>query len=196
MARITVVQLINTCPSHELMKIKWPVTAIGSTSHQYCPKGYVGAARRRCLAGQPFRQASESIFIQHQTFNAHQQYSGYWDEPDFTDCVEIQVSELHKQMRLVALGYGVTDIPSIVTEFYELVRNKFHLFQDEINENGRFLVGEGNAFLEAAKNVEVFLWKKSDLLSPAFWPLQAVEHLYALDTLLSMPFRFFQPEVS
>ena len=129
-----------------------------------------------------------------------------WEEPDFAHCSDRIVNELYRQMKLIALGYVVTDVQSVFNKFVDSIQRKVKATENpnRLITNRTlpdqtpfpYLPGEGNALLEMAKNLEIFLWKKTNLMPPSFWEPTAVNYLYALDSLLSMPEDFFRPDVS
>ena len=175
------------------------MTAVEVTNYQFCPNGYVGPVRRRCRSA---GQVSNDPGSARQTDCV----AGIWEEPDFSHCSDRYISELYKQMKMITLGYMVTDVESIVDKFSEFVKQKFTEIQFSKGSNTKltkiediplpYLAGEGNALLEMAKTFEIFMFKKAHLLPPTYWESTAIHYLYALDTLLSMPKDFFLPDVS
>jgi hypothetical protein len=103
---------------------------------------------------------------------------------------------------LITLGYAVTDIASIINKFADFIQRKLKDFADlksagsEQTTQFPYLPGEGNALLEIAMSLEAFLWKRTEVLPQSFWNSTAIQYLYALDALLSMPKDFFRLDVS
>lgn len=197
--RIFVVQPGKTeaCPQQRSRGVDWPVTAVDATSHQFCPAGYVGVARRRCRSVKRSLVAADA--------SAADEVAWSWEEPDFARCSNRQVSELYKHMKLVALGYLVADVPSIVKKFTEFVQAKLVAIDQNYGNSKRldpesiphpYLPGEGNSLMEMGRNIEYFSSRKPSVLPPQFWNSIAVRYLYTLDALLSVPADFFHPDVS
>ena len=76
------------------------------------------------------------------------------------------------------LGYQVTTVATIITDIREHIDSQL---------NSPFLPGEGNAVLELLQHINQYLMKKSDLLPFIFWDTSAIEYLYAVDAVQSMP---------
>jgi hypothetical protein len=177
------------------------MTAVDVTNYQFCPAGYVGVARRRCLSVKQTMDNSEAEVTAIQEF-------WRWGEPDFSNCSDREITELYRQLKLITLGYVVTDIPSIINKFADFVQRKLKDFTDHkrlANQKSTtneeiiplpYLHGEGNALLEIAMSLEAFLWKRTEVLPQSFWNSTAVRYLYALDALLSLPQDFFRLDVS
>lgn len=158
------------------------MTAADVTNYQFCPAGYIGVAKRHCRSIQELPD-TDSTSDDRQTT---------WEETDFAHCTARNVSELYRQFKLITLGYLVADFQSIVDKFTYLIHKKL----EDIHGQSVYLPGEGNALLEMAKSLETFMLKKTDMLEKSFWHWTAVDYLYALDDLLSMPADFFRPDVS
>lgn len=181
------------------MGLTWSLTAVDSTNFQFCPTGYVGAAKRFCRSQQ--HQVVSGEGEGSELMNNNRESLWRWDPPDFSNCAEKVVAELHRKMKLIMLGYAVGDVPSIVALFSRQIQNRL----DGIQQSGKimndsnewpFLPGEGNAFVQLAKALETFLFKRADALSETFWNTTAVEYFHALDSLLSItPHNFFSPDV-
>ena len=176
------------------------MTAVDVTNYQFCPTGYVGVARRRCLSVKQSLDNSETALTTVREFCR-------WGEPDFSNCSDREITELYRQLKLITMGYVVTDIPSIINKFADFIERKLKDFdqkrlvtQNSVTSNettrSSYLPGEGNAFLEIAMNLEAFLWKRTEVLPESFWDSTAIRYLYALDALLSMPQDFFRSDVS
>lgn len=174
------------------------MTAVDVTNYQFCPAGYVGVTRRRCLSVEQSMDNSEAAATAVREF-------WRWGDPDFSNCSDREVTELYRQLKLITLGYAVTDIPSVMNKFADFIERKLQDLTDHKNQKSAmdeqttsspFLPGEGNALLEIAMNLEAFLWRKTDVLPQSFWDSTAVRYLYALDALLSMPKEFFRLDVS
>lgn len=172
------------------------MTATDATNYQFCPAGYVGVARRRCKSVEEFPEGDVA---------AANRALWSWEEPDFAHCSDRIISELYRQMKLIALGYIVTDVQSVFNKFVDSIQRKVKATDQNRSNPKRtppdqapfpYLPGEGNALLEMAKNLETFVWKKTNMIPPSFWEPTAVNYLYALDALLSMPQDFCRPEVS
>ena len=176
------------------------MTAVDVTNYQFCPAGYVGVATRHCLSVKQTEDSSEAAVPEVREF-------WKWGEPDFSNCSDREINELYRQLKLITLGYVVTDIPSIVKKFSDFIQRKLEYFTDHqqrlTNQKSTtdeqpvsFLPGEGNALLEMAIGLENFLWKRSEVLPQSFWDSTAVRYFYALDALLSMPKELFSLDVS
>lgn len=177
------------------------MTAVDATNYQFCPAGYVGVARRRC-------KSSVEELPDVDVIAAASRVVWSWDEPDFAHCSDRYINDLYKKMKLVALGYVVVDVPSVYNQFGDFIHAKLKLIDETNRLNPKratraeqipfpYLPGEGNALLEMAKILEAFVWSnKTHVLPPSFWNSTAVDYLYALDALLSMPTDYFRPDVS
>ena len=200
MTRISVVKDRAACASQNWMGLTWSLTAVDSTNFQFCPTGYVGAAKRFCRS-QQHDQVVSGEGEGSELMNNNSESLWRWDPPDFSNCAEKVVAELHRKMKLIMLGYAVGDVPSIVALFSRQIQNRL----DGIQQSGKimndsnewpFLPGEGNAFVQLAKALETFLFKRADALSETFWNTTAIEYFHALDSLLSItPHNFFSPDV-
>ena len=93
------------------------------------------------------------------------------------------------QMKLVAMGYAVIDVPTIITKFSVYVDKK------AAGSRRRVLAGEGNGVVELAESISNYLRAKHLRFDAAFWNSSAVEYLRAVDLLLSMPPDYFSPQV-
>ena len=178
------------------------MTAVDVTNYQFCPTGYVGVARRRCLSVKQSLDNSEAALTTVREICK-------WGEPDFSSCSDREITELYRQLKLITMGYVVTDIPSIINKFADFIERKIKDFTDQkrlVNQSvtsnpiettrSSYLPGEGNALLEIAMNLEAFLWKRTEVLQQSFWDSTAIRYLYALDALLSLPQDFFRSDVS
>lgn len=176
--RISVVSSLDqACPAQTFMGINWTMTAHGMTNFQFCPSGYVGAARRLCSSSSNGGPAANSS-------------TTAWDPPDFSHCAEKAVAELQRKVKLITLGYAVTDVPSIVSQLAQHVRKRF---ADAVPLS--FLPGEGNFVLELARSLEIFLQKRADLLPVSFWTEEGLDHFRTLDILLDAPPpHYFRPD--
>lgn len=165
------------------------MAAAGSVVYQICPKGYVGAAKRRC-------SSQVATFADPGMIDGNNKPNGQWKRPVFLHCKEPFVDDLHRKLKLVSLGYRVAEIDVIVTNFTNYIWGKLNrTMNSSVEEAAAFLPGEGNTILDLARSLESFLWKGSHLMGPIFWNTTAVDYFYALDALLSMPLSFFYPEV-
>ena len=197
--RVYVVRPGRACPSDDLMGVSWPLTATDATANQFCPKGYVGVAKRRCIwVEQPIERSSTVTAAT----TANTAFTWHWETPDLSHCSERGVHDLNRQLKLVVLGYAVDDVGSITAKFNRAIIRKLNAIEASGWANWTsklpspaYLPGEGNALLELARNIEVFLWKKTELLPQRFWNSTAIDYLYSLDTLLSMPPGFYSPNV-
>ncbi|EFX79778.1 hypothetical protein DAPPUDRAFT_104018 [Daphnia pulex] len=191
---IFVVRPDRACPQEKNRGVEWLMTALDVTNYQFCPAGYVGVTRRRCLSvKQPIDNSEIAATAVREFWK--------WGEPDFSDCSDREVTELYRQLKLITLGYAVTDIASIINKFADFIQRKLKDFADHESlksagseQTTRFLYlpGEGNALLEIAMNLEAFLWRRTEVLPQSFWDSTAIQYLYALDALLSMPKDFFR----
>ena len=192
--RISVVSSPNqACPAETWMGINWTVTAVGTTNFQFCPSGFFGAAKRLC------RRSSSEEVDQQQSTNVS---TWKWETPDLSHCAERTVVELHRELKLIMLGYAVSDVPTIVSKLVFYVRNKMTPIQPQrqspsLTEHTPepFLPGEGNSLLELARTLETFLYKRPNLLPTQFWSTVAVDYFYTLDALLAAPPGFYHPDV-
>lgn len=169
------------------------MTAVDVTNYQLCPAGYIGVAKRHCRS---VEQLPDEVSLSTRVL-------WMWNEPDFSHCGDRYVSELYKQLKLIMLGYVVTDVESVVEKFYEFVQRKLNDIQFNHSKPAPveqtpvpYLPGEGNALLEMAKSLEAFMSKRTHMLPSTFWNSTAINYLYALDALLSMPRDFFRPDVN
>ena len=202
--RVSVIRQGLACPPEDLNGFHWPLTAVDATANQFCPKDYVGTARRRCSGvEQPIEQRNSADVAVTTVTNAS---TWRWEIPDLSHCSDRGVHDLNRQLKLVALGYAVNDVNSITSKFNRLIQRKLNNIDASGWANWTFkspnhpfspsyLLGEGNALLELSRNIEIFLWRKTDLLPLRFWNSTAIDYLYALDALLSMPSGFYNPDV-
>lgn len=191
----------RACTQEKSQGIEWLRTAVGSTSCQYCPAGYVGVAKRHCLSVKELPDENKDAVPAIQAFWS-------WGEPDFSNCSDQELTEIYQQLKLITLGYVVTDVASVFNKFTHFIHGKLDGISkfnplanpkktiDKEATPSPYLPGEGNALLEIAMSLETFLWRRTEVLPHSFWNLTAVRYLYALDALLSMPRDFFNPDVS
>lgn len=197
--RVYVVRPGRACPLEDLMGVSWPLTATDATANQFCPKGYVGVAKRRCSWVEQSIERSSTV---NAATTANIAFTWNWETPDLSQCSERGVHDLNRQLKLVALGYSVDDVGSITAKFNRAIIRKLNAIEATGWANWTsklpspaYLPGEGNTVLELARNIEVFFWKKTDLLPKRFWNSTAIDFLYSLDALLSMPTDFYSPNV-
>lgn len=187
----------RACPQQTCKGIEWPRTAVDITNFQFCPAGYIGVAQRHCLS------------VKDNGGNAVPAKLAFWSwgEPDFSNCSDRELTEIYRQLKLITLGYVVTDVASIFNKFADFIQwklkgiaefNRIANREKTIDEEtpSPYLPGEGNALLELAMSLEAFLWKRTEVLPRSFWNSTAVRYLYALDALLSMPRDIFRLDVS
>lgn len=163
------------------------MTATDVTNYQFCPAGYIGVARRHCRSVQKLLDSDNKD---------DDRTLSVWEETDYSHCTDRSVNELYRQLKLVTLGYLVTNVQLIVDKFTHLVHKKLESIERHQTIETPYLPGEGNALLEMAKSLETFMLKKTRTLEKLFWHTTAVDYLHALDDLLSMPGDFFRPDVS
>ncbi|KAI9565389.1 hypothetical protein GHT06_009181 [Daphnia sinensis] len=185
----------KACPQQKSHGVEWLRTAVDITNYQFCPAGYVGVAKRRCLAVKELPDDGGEALPAIRPF---------WGEPDFSNCSDRELTEIYQQLKLITLGYVVTDLPSIVNKFADFIAGKLKVIAEfnglanwkkTKNEEvvlSPYLPGEGNMLLEMAISVETFLWRRTEVLPHSFWNSTAVRYLYALDALLSMPRDIFR----
>ncbi len=155
------------------------MTAVDVTNYQFCPAGYVGVTRRRCLSvKQPIDKSEIAATAVREFWK--------WGEPDFSDCSDREVTELYRQLKLITLGYAVTDIGSIINKFADFIQRKLKDFtrdHENLKSAGSeqttqflYLPGEGNSLLEIATNLEAFLWRRTEVLPQSFWNSTAIQY--------------------
>ncbi|XP_057370415.1 uncharacterized protein LOC130691484 [Daphnia carinata] len=181
----------RSCPQQKSRGVEWLRTAVDITNYQFCPAGYVGVAKRHCFAVKELPGDDGEALPAMRLFWS-------WGEPDFSNCSDRNLTEIYRQLKLITLGYIVTDVPSIINKFADFIESKLKsIAKSNRNANAKksqnedtapsYLPGEGNALLEIAMSLEAFLWRRTAVLPQAFWNSTAVRYLYALDALLSMP---------
>ena len=72
--QIFVVDGGRACAPQPWMTISWQLTVCNATNYQFCPLGYVGVASRQCRCDRTWP----------------------WAEPDFSACVDRNVSDMQK----------------------------------------------------------------------------------------------------
>ncbi|XP_057370422.1 uncharacterized protein LOC130691485 isoform X2 [Daphnia carinata] len=184
----------RSCPQQRSHGVEWLRTAVDITNYQFCPAGYVGVAKRHCFAVKELPDDNGET---------HPAIRLFWGEPDFSNCSDRELTELYQQLKLITLGYVVTDLPSIVNKFADFIEwklegiaesNRFTNSRKATDEEATpfpYLPGEGNMLLEMAVSIEALLWRRTEVLPHSFWNSTAVRYLYALDALLSMPHDIF-----
>uniref|UniRef100_A0A0P6EIG7 Brain-specific angiogenesis inhibitor n=1 Tax=Daphnia magna TaxID=35525 RepID=A0A0P6EIG7_9CRUS len=187
----------RSCPQQKSHGVEWLRTAFDITNYQFCPAGYVGVAKRHCFAVKELPDDGGETLPAIQPFWS-------WGEPDFSNCSDRELTEVYHQLKLITLGYVVTDLTSIVNKFADFIEwklkgiaefNRFTNWKNRTDEEATpapYLPGEGNMLLEMAISLEVFLWRRTEVLPHSFWNSTAVRYLYALDALLSMPRDIFR----
>ncbi|KAI9565392.1 hypothetical protein GHT06_009184 [Daphnia sinensis] len=173
----------KACPQQKSHGVEWLRTAVDITNYQFCPTGYVGVAKRHCFAVKELPDDGGEALPAIRPFWS-------WGEPDFSNCSDRELTEIYRQLKLITLGYVVTDVPSIINKFADFIEGKLKATPSP------YLPGEGNALLEIAMSLEAFLWRRTEVLPQSFWNSTAVRYLYALDTLLSMPQDIFRLDSS
>ncbi|XP_022798427.1 uncharacterized protein LOC111336573 isoform X2 [Stylophora pistillata] len=83
------------CASEESHEVAWSVTSAGMIDEQQCPYA-IGQARRRCIKTGP--------------------KSVEWGEVDFSDCISLQIREIHDEVIAVTEGYTVSRTLSNILE--------------------------------------------------------------------------------
>uniref|UniRef100_A0A0P5AMI9 Brain-specific angiogenesis inhibitor n=1 Tax=Daphnia magna TaxID=35525 RepID=A0A0P5AMI9_9CRUS len=187
----------KACPQQKSQGVGWLRTAVDITNYQFCPAGYVGVAKRHCFAVKELPDDGGETLPAIKPFWS-------WGEPDFSNCSDRELTEVYHQLKLITLGYVVTDLTSIVNKFADFIEwklkgiaefNRFTNWKNRTDEEATpapYLPGEGNMLLEMAISLEVFLWRRTEVLPHSFWNSTAVRYLYALDALLSMPRDIFR----
>ena len=103
-------------------------------------------------------------------------------------------------MKLVAMGYAVIDVSTIISKFSFYVQKKLSawrmLSSSASSGSQSLLTGEGNGVIDLVTSISNYLWAKNHLFNAKFWNSSAVEFLRTLDLLLSMPPAYFSPQVS
>uniref|UniRef100_A0A0P6GFS4 Brain-specific angiogenesis inhibitor n=1 Tax=Daphnia magna TaxID=35525 RepID=A0A0P6GFS4_9CRUS len=188
----------KACPQQKSQGVGWLRTAVDITNYQFCPAGYVGVAKRHCFAVKELPGDGGEALPAIRKFWS-------WGEPDFSNCSDRELTEIYRQLKLITLGYVVTDVTSIINKFADFIQlklkgiNRLANPKKTLNEEATpspYLPGEGNALLEIAMSLETFLWRRTEVLSHSFWNSTAVRYLYALDALLSMPQDIFRLDSS
>ncbi|KAK4018037.1 hypothetical protein OUZ56_000106 [Daphnia magna] len=191
----------KACPQQKSQGVGWLRTAVDITNYQFCPAGYVGVAKRHCFAVKELPGDGGEALPAIRKFWS-------WGEPDFSNCSDRELTEIYRQLKLITLGYVVTDVTSIINKFADFIQlklkgiaefNRLANPKKTLNEEDTpspYLPGEGNALLEIAMSLETFLWRRTEVLSHSFWNSTAVRYLYALDALLSMPQDIFRLDSS
>ncbi|KZS07008.1 Uncharacterized protein APZ42_029535 [Daphnia magna] len=191
----------KACPQQKSQGVGWLRTAVDITNYQFCPAGYVGVAKRHCFAVKELPGDGGEALPAIRKFWS-------WGEPDFSNCSDRELTEIYRQLKLITLGYVVTDVTSIINKFADFIQlklkgiaefNRLANPKKALNEEATpssYLPGEGNALLEIAMSLETFLWRRTEVLSHSFWNSTAVRYLYALDALLSMPQDIFRLDSS
>ena len=77
------------CEKETKLGVDWQTTAVNATNSRFCPKGYVGVARRKCGYNSSAANGKS---------NASAAFKGHWESPDFTGCSNNIVNDLNKQV--------------------------------------------------------------------------------------------------
>lgn len=111
-------------------------------------------------------------------------------------------SSVCDQLKLLALGYVVTNVTWIIESVHKYIKDVPSVKKSQaVAKLGKAatyscLPGEGNSVVDLLANIQVYLWRKSDVFPAHFWASSAITYLRVIDSLLSTRAHYFSPDVN